>query len=307
MFEELFALRGLSLERLKAFVEVAASGGIAKAAPGDPVRQSQFSRQISEIEAFFGVELMRRNGKGMKLTDAGHELMRLVQAHFSALDDFRRGCASQPVPIKIGAGDSLLHGLMIPRAADIQRELSGIQLSFLNLRTDDALRRIKEGSLDFAVIRKEAVPANLRREDLGSITYSLFVPANLMKRDSKPDLAWMLQNLPIASGAQTGHFWNDLSAWMRKHGFQIYPKLCCESFAQAATAVRAGKYAAILPDALGAELDPKAVHRFDGSAFQASKRKLALCWQPRMERLRPALTKTAEALIRHWKIMAKPG
>ena len=43
--DALFAAGGLSLERLRSFLAVAEAGSIAKAAKGDPTRQSQFSRQ----------------------------------------------------------------------------------------------------------------------------------------------------------------------------------------------------------------------------------------------------------------------
>src|SRR5689334_689413 len=60
MFENLFSDRGLSIDRLRVLVEVHDAGGIAQAAPGDPVRQSQYSRQLRELSEFFGVEVARR-------------------------------------------------------------------------------------------------------------------------------------------------------------------------------------------------------------------------------------------------------
>ena len=60
MFARLFAESGLSLDRLKALVEVGAAGSIVKAADGDPVKQSQYSRQIKELEDFFRVKLLER-------------------------------------------------------------------------------------------------------------------------------------------------------------------------------------------------------------------------------------------------------
>jgi len=74
MFEALFSTRGLSLDRLRSFLEMAEAGGIARAAPGDPVRQSQISRQIRELEEFFGTELTQRRGKGLVLTPAARRL-----------------------------------------------------------------------------------------------------------------------------------------------------------------------------------------------------------------------------------------
>lgn len=63
MFENLFSIGGLSIERLKSFIDVAERGSIARVADGDPSRQSLISRQIGELESFFGVELTKRKGK----------------------------------------------------------------------------------------------------------------------------------------------------------------------------------------------------------------------------------------------------
>ncbi len=70
MFENLFAERGLSLDRLKVLIEVRDAGSNAQAAPGDPVRQSQYSRQLRELSEFFGCEVAQRRGKILKLTTA---------------------------------------------------------------------------------------------------------------------------------------------------------------------------------------------------------------------------------------------
>lgn len=63
MFTKLLSKGGLSLDRLRALLEVGAAGSIVKAAGGDPVRQSQYSRQIKELEDFFQTKLVERHGK----------------------------------------------------------------------------------------------------------------------------------------------------------------------------------------------------------------------------------------------------
>ena len=90
MFADLLSRGGLSLDRLQSFCAVAAEGGITKAAQGDPVRQSLFSRQIKELEEFFGVELVRRKGRGIALTEAGEQLHALARERLLRLSDFER-------------------------------------------------------------------------------------------------------------------------------------------------------------------------------------------------------------------------
>ena len=103
MFEKLFAESGLSLNRVKALLEVAAAGSIAKATNGDPVRQSQYSRQIKELEDFFQVKLMERYGKGIRLTTNGRELARISRFFLLGMSNFRRGCLTEEQTFRIGA------------------------------------------------------------------------------------------------------------------------------------------------------------------------------------------------------------
>ena len=49
MFDHLFSKGGLSLDRLRGFMQMADAKSIAKAAPGDTNRQSQISRQIRDL------------------------------------------------------------------------------------------------------------------------------------------------------------------------------------------------------------------------------------------------------------------
>ncbi|MDP4849131.1 MAG: LysR family transcriptional regulator, partial [Verrucomicrobiales bacterium] len=104
MFESLFSHRGLSLDRLRSFLEMAEAGGIAKAAPGDVVRQSQISRQIRELEEFFATELTQRRGKSLVLTAAGRRLADLVRGQLQGLEDFRREQEGLPKVYVIGSG-----------------------------------------------------------------------------------------------------------------------------------------------------------------------------------------------------------
>ena len=73
----ILAKTGFLLDRLAGFCAVAGAGSIVGAARGDAVRQSLLSRQIRELEEFFGTELVRRQGRGLVLTAAGVELAAL--------------------------------------------------------------------------------------------------------------------------------------------------------------------------------------------------------------------------------------
>jgi len=105
MFNGLFSRNGLSLDRLRNFLEVAEVGSIAKAAPDDVSRQSLISRQIRELEEFFGVELTVRRGKTLAISPAGERLSVLIREQFRDLLDFQREQKQVWKTFSIGAGD----------------------------------------------------------------------------------------------------------------------------------------------------------------------------------------------------------
>src|SRR5256885_2459070 len=113
MFVRLFAESGLSLDRLRALVEVGAAGSIVKAAKGDPVRQSQYSRQIKELEDFFRTRLMERQAKGIRFTANGKELARLSRFFLLGLSNFQRGCLAEEQIFRIGASATFIRHFLV--------------------------------------------------------------------------------------------------------------------------------------------------------------------------------------------------
>ena len=114
MYSKLFAESGLSLDRLKALLEVGAAGSIVKAANGDPVRQSQYSRQIKELENFFRSRLIERQGKGTRLTANGKELARISRFFMLGLSNFQRGCLAEEQTFRIGASATFIRQFLLP-------------------------------------------------------------------------------------------------------------------------------------------------------------------------------------------------
>src|SRR3954470_4815505 len=122
MFDSLFAEGGLSMDRLRAFMEVGAAGSITKATAGDVVRQSQYSRQIKELEDFFRIKLVERHGKGIRLTPNGKELARISRFFLFGLWTFQRGCLAQDEVCRIGGGATALDCFVLPVISKSQRQ-----------------------------------------------------------------------------------------------------------------------------------------------------------------------------------------
>src|SRR5919108_3942816 len=162
MFSKLFAESGLSLDRLKALLAVGAAGSIVKATGGDPVKQSQYSRQIKELEDFFRIKLVERHGKGIRLTSNGRELAKISRFFLLGLSNFQRGCSTEEQTFRIGAGATFLRQVLLPVLAAPRVFESGIRCAVTTAADDEIERRLHDLTLDFGVVTAETISRPLQ-------------------------------------------------------------------------------------------------------------------------------------------------
>ena len=301
MFESLFSERGLSLDRLKVLIEVRDAGSIAQAAPGDPVRQSQYSRQLRELSEFFACEVAQRKGKLLKLTAQGERLAELAREHLRSLDDFRAECRDENVVFAIGAGDSLIQWLVIPRLGKVVDSFPGTRFSTTNLRTNEIVQQLTDSRLDFGIIRKDAVALGLKAVSLGVVRYAALVPEALARR-KKPSLRQALSTMPLATQTTDGQFTSGLREIAKSLGLLLTPALSCQSFPQTMAAVRSGRFAAIVPEMAIHDLPDGLTHRVHDPLLDLLDREAMLAWNPRLVRVRPNASKIAAKLHQSLKI-----
>lgn len=296
MFDSLFSERGLSLDRLKVLIEVRDAGSIAQAAPGDPVRQSQYSRQLRELSEFFGCEVAQRRGKILKLTEQGERLAELAREQLRSLDDFRAECKQTSVAFTIGAGDSLIQWLVIPRLGKIIDEFPGTHFATTNLRTNEIVQQLTDCRLDFGIIRKNAMAPGLKSVSLGVVSYVALVPENLARTKKKLSLRQAIAELPLATQTTDGQFTSGLRAIAKGLDVPLSPALACQSFPQTMAALRSGRFWAIVPELSTRELRGGATHRLSDALLQQLDREALLAWNPRLVRVRPNAAKIAARL-----------
>jgi len=294
-FSALFAQGGLSLDRLRSFVLVVEAGGLARAVEGDEARASLLSRQIRELESFFGVALTRRRGKGIAFTAAGEELAQLARQHLQALDDFRRACRAEPRIVRLVAGNSILEWLLVPLLAALRAKLPGVEFELLDMRTRDAALQLTRLTADLGILRADAVTAGLASLPVRPIGFALFVPRALAVGLTPANLRRRFSSLPIAAPIG-GQFRDDFEAAAARAGWRLQRALTCSTITHAARAVRSGSFAAILPETAVVDLDPAQIQRFTLPFFRDYRRPLCLVWNVRAAETRPLVRQTVEAL-----------
>lgn len=119
-----------SLNALRAFEATARTGSVSQAAEQLNVTHGAISRQIKVLEQELGISLFSKDGRGLKLTDAGS---RLRDATGDAFDRLRDACAelsqsASNAPFVLGCSGSLLARWFIPRLGRLNADLPDLRL-----------------------------------------------------------------------------------------------------------------------------------------------------------------------------------
>jgi DNA-binding transcriptional LysR family regulator len=300
MHERLFAQAGLSLERLRTFREIATAGGITAAAHNDPNRQSQFSRQLKELEKFFGVELIRRGRGPLRLTPAGTELHAVAGVALRGLEEFLASCGSQPLELSVGAGESLIQWWLLPRIPAPSILGKNVTLAFENLRNEDILSGLKTGVLDFGVLSRSVDDPKIESVPLGRMEFRLFVPETLCDQSKKPK-ASILDGLPLAQLTSASAITRTLEQEAKRKKLNLNIRFRFSSYPQLARAILNGQVAGVMPALAAAGMPAGTVRTVALPLLDNLTREVQLAWSVPMSEVRPAIPRVAKLLASAWR------
>jgi DNA-binding transcriptional LysR family regulator len=276
------------MERLGNFCAVADTGSIVGAAKGDPVRQSLISRQIRELESFFGVELIRRRGRGLELTEAGRELAAVGRENFKGLSDYAARCRGAAWTARIVASNSVATWLVLPRLKMLGKASGDVRFEIHHEQAREMVTATREGIYDIAFVRKDSLGPGLRYAVLGEIGHSLLVPKGLMRAAPK-NAAAVLGTIPMALPVG-GKMREIVERMAEKARVRMNVTVGCSSYLQAAQVLQSGMCATVLPDTALASLKPGVFHRIP----LPDRFTLCLAWSARNADTRPALARLIE-------------
>lgn len=272
-FTRLFSKGGLSMDRLRTLCELETAGSYARIAPDDRARQSLFSRQISELEEFFGgIELVKRSGRGIEITKAGRELARGARLHFQQLEDFLTEHSRQSTEFHIAAGNSILEWMVIPRLAALRQKHPGITFRFTDMRSSDIVDALREHRVDFGVLRANTVSHPLKQRKAGAFGYRIYGPAGTKEADL------LKLSMALIGSGEFRHSMEDLMASDRIPATVAYE---CQSHSQCALLVKEGVATSILPE-LAADV-MKGFPSVQPPWLRKYKREMAVAWRIKTE------------------------
>ncbi|MGW2190599.1 LysR family transcriptional regulator [Streptomyces sp. NPDC001719] len=146
----------LNLDRLRTLSAVARHGSVSGAADGLHVTTSAVSQQLAKLERETGQQLLAKQGRGVRLTDAGrlladHASRILSQVELAQADlEAQRGQAVGE--LLVGAFPTAARGLFPAALAGLREAHPQLRARLTEMDPDSAVPRVVRGDIDLAVV-----------------------------------------------------------------------------------------------------------------------------------------------------------
>lgn len=162
----------LDVTRLRVLEAVARHGSVTAAARELNYAQPSVSHHLARLEAETGATLFQRAGRGIRLTDAGRllaeraaEILGRIEA---AESELAARAGLRDGRIRLAAFPSAL-GTLVPAAvARMQAQHPGLDLMLTEAEPPEALRMLRAGYVDVAIIFRHDEPAGDAADEEGT-------------------------------------------------------------------------------------------------------------------------------------------
>ncbi|MEU6811381.1 LysR substrate-binding domain-containing protein [Streptomyces sp. NPDC046831] len=146
----------LNLERLRTLDALARHGSVSGAAEGLHVTTSAVSQQMTKLEREVGQQLLTRNGRGVRLTDAGRLLAehaaRILSQVELAQSDLEAQRGQVVGELRLGAFPTAARGLFPAALAELRARHPGLRVTSAETEPVTAVRSVLRGDVDLAVV-----------------------------------------------------------------------------------------------------------------------------------------------------------
>ncbi|UVI29411.1 LysR family transcriptional regulator [Paenibacillus spongiae] len=143
----------MELIYLHTFREVALRKSFTRAAEELGYAQSSVTTQIQKLERVYGVQLFERFGKGLRLTSAGEELLKLAVQMLDLYQESKEKLSRQAGgTLSIGTIDSLASYYLPPLIQQIRQSYPDLTIRLQPDRETVLIHKVKEGEIDIGLI-----------------------------------------------------------------------------------------------------------------------------------------------------------
>lgn len=146
----------LDATRLRVLVAIARYGSVTAAAQALNYAQPSISHHMARLESETGAKLMERAGRGIRLTEAGRLLAERAEEILGRLDAAEAELAAhvglRQETVRLAAFGSALGTLAATAGAALRADRASAQISLIQAEPADALRMLRIGAVDVALI-----------------------------------------------------------------------------------------------------------------------------------------------------------
>jgi len=151
-----------TVEQVRSFLAVAEHEHVSRAAASLHLTQGAVTQQVHNFERAVGVRLFERDGRGVRLTDAGRGLATSCRAAlraFEVVEDSARALKMlEAGSLHLGASPTCATHYLPPRLAEFNRQFPHVALNVLVEPSREINNQVKAGALDCALIEGEPLP-----------------------------------------------------------------------------------------------------------------------------------------------------
>jgi DNA-binding transcriptional LysR family regulator len=162
----------LESDALHAFAAFARHRNFTAAAAELRISQPSLHVKITKLSRRLGVELYRREGRRLSLTEAGRTLAAFAEDSHVRVGDLLAELGHEQ-PIRLAAGRGTLRWVISPAVKIIARRGAGLRVITAN--REEALASVGAGQADVAVVALDPPPPALRRRQIATYPQVLVV------------------------------------------------------------------------------------------------------------------------------------
>jgi len=151
-----------TIEQVRSFLAVAEHEHVSRAAASLNLTQGAVTQQVRNFERALGLRLLERDGRGVRLTDAGRSLATSCRAalrSFQVVDDAARDLKMlEAGSLHLGASPTCATYYLPPMLAAFQRGFPKVTLSVTVEPTSEICKQVLAGALDCALVEGKPLP-----------------------------------------------------------------------------------------------------------------------------------------------------
>lgn len=249
----------MQLRALRYFNEVAQCVSLRKAATRLYVTPSAVSRQIEQLEHFYGASLIERNPRGIRLTREGEFLAQAINATLRELDHVKEHIAnSQGVvagTIRIFVSEGVISSILAPMMARFSQEYPNVQFQIETCSAPRIADAFRAGEADIGLTFYMPPCAEIEVAHHCDLWHRVLVPKGHPFAARSSITIGDLAGQPLAIPNSTFSTRQIIEVAARKEGVQLNVAYTTSSVEVQKSLARAGIALLVLPQAARQDRD----------------------------------------------------